>query len=262
MSMSLRFTSTLLVFSVLVVAGGCANRTRALIRRAAPDLQCDEEKVLVTAVDDRIYEARGCGNRAKYVHACDKRRRCGWIRHRPVDQLSPGGDGTYMPGAPGGALPTVRADARVETGRSSSGSKQLKLFLNMLPAPTMLYMIATPGYDAERATLMWRAPKALPEAECVIQLAADGVAVPLGTETKRYTRSDSLDYYTELPYASLAMISESSRVAGRLCTTEVVLSPTQLQKAREMLILVREEQAWKQPPAAPAPPAPAAPSAP
>ena len=252
--MRARSTPVLLAFSVLLIAGGCAPKTRALIRRASPDLVCEEEKILVTAVDDRVYEARGCGRRAKYVHACDKRRRCGWIRYRPVDELGPASDGTYMPGAP--AAPKV--DARIETGRSSSGSKQLKLYLIAEPAPTMLYVVATPGYDADRATLMWRAPKVEPEPECTIQMVADGNALALGAETKRYTRTDSLDYYTELPYASLAAIAQSSRVAARLCETELLLSPTQIAKAREMLILVREEKAWKQPaPAAPAPPPPA-----
>jgi hypothetical protein len=253
MSMKTQLTHILLVFSILFIASGCANRTKALVRRASPDLVCDEEKILVTAIDDRIYEARGCGRRAQYTHACDKRRRCGWVRYRPVDELGTGWDGTYTPGAP--AAP--KADARIETGRSSSGSKQLKLFLIAAPAPTMLYVVATPGYDADRATLMWRAPKVESEPECAIQMVADGNPLALGAETKRYTRTDSLDYYTELPYASLAAIAESSRVAARLCETELVLSPTQVAKAREMMILMREEKAWKQPaPTAPAPPPP------
>ena len=257
--MTKRFAHTLLMLSILFIASGCATRTKALIRRASPDLLCEEEKIVVTALDDRIYEARGCGRRAKYTHACDKRRRCGWLRYRPVDELGTGWDGTYTPGAP--AAPKV--DARIETGRSSSGSKQLKLFLIAEPAPTMLYVVATPGYDADRATLMWRAPLVQPEPECTIQMVADGNALALGAETKRYTRSDSLDYYTELPYASLAAIAESSRVAARLCGTELVLSPTQVEKAREMMILVREEKAWKQPPpAAPAPPPPSTPATP
>jgi len=65
MSTSARFTYTLLVLSVLLLASGCATRTRALVRRASPDLQCEDEKILVTSIDDRIYEARGCGRRAK-----------------------------------------------------------------------------------------------------------------------------------------------------------------------------------------------------
>lgn len=224
----------LLVF--LIVATGCGARTYALIERAASDLACPEEQVLVTQVDQQVHEARGCGQRRRYSYACTNKR-CVWIPNEPIKAAGEGAS-TAPP-------PPVKSDARIETGRSSSGSKQLKLYIEIEQPSTLLYVIATPGFDAERAMLMWRVPKVEPEPECTIQIVADGNALEVGAETKRFSRSEFSDYQTDVPYASLTRIAESSRVAARLCTTEIVLSPTQLEKARELVIRLREERAWK-----------------
>ena len=226
----------------LLLTSGCGARRYALIERAAPDLACPEEQVLVTQIDDQIHEARGCGQRRRYSYACTSLR-CVWIPAEPVKAAD--ASGTHGASAP--ADKPAKGDARIETGRSSSGSKQLKLYMDIEASKSLLYVIATPGFDAERAMLMWRVPKVAPEPECTIQMVADGNALALGAETKRFSRSEFSDYQTELPYASLAAIAQSSRVAARLCTTELVLSPTQLEKARELMIRVREEQAWKTP---------------
>jgi hypothetical protein len=234
---------TVVLFSTLLVASGCGARTYALIERAAPDLGCPEEQLLVTQIDDQIHEARGCGQRRRYTYACNSER-CGWIPTEPIRASDASGTS-----APLNAQPTAPAkvDARIETGRSSSGSKQLKLYMEIEASKSLLYVIATPGFDAERAMLMWRVPKVEPEPECTIEMVADGNALALGAETKRFSRSEFSDYQTELPYASLTAIAQSSRVAARLCTTELVLSPTQLEKARELMIRLREAQAWKTP---------------
>lgn len=242
----------LLVLSILLLGAGC-QKTRMLVRRASPDLACPEEKVLVTRVKGDIFEARGCGRRRAYIYACNRKHKCGWIRHHPSEDFD-SGDGTYYVGTTRSQMPEVsQVDARVETGRSSSGSKQLKLFVESQQPKSLFYVVATPGYDAERALLMWRVPKAEPAPDCAIRIVADGNPVAVDSQTKRFNRSDSLDYHTELPYASLAAMAQSSRVAARLCETELVLSPTQLEKTRELMILVREEQAWKTQPAASAP---------
>lgn len=239
----------LFVLSVVLLGVGC-QKTQQLVRRASPDLACPEEKVLVTRLKEDVYEARGCGRRRAYIYACNKKRQCGWIRHHPSEDFDTGksADGTYYVGTTRSQMPEVKAsDARVETGRSSSGSKQLKLFVESQQPKALFYVVATPGYDAERALLMWRVPKAEPAPDCTIRIVADGNPVAVDPQTKRFSRSDSLDYHTELPYASLAAMAQSSRVAARLCEQELVFSPAQLEKTRELMILVREEQAWKAP---------------
>ena len=229
-----------------------APRTRSSAARV-PTVACPR-KVLVTRLKEDVFEARGCGRRRAYIYACNKKRQCGWIRHHPGEEFDAGSsDGTYYVGTTRSQMPEVnKSNARVETGRSSSGSKQLKLFVESQQPKALLY-VATPGYDAERALLMWRVPKAEPAPDCTIRIVADGVPVAVAPETKRFNRADSLDFHTELPYASLATMAESSRVAARLCELELVLSPSQLEKTRELMILVREEQAWKAPVPAQAP---------
>ena len=73
----------------LIWATGCGARTYALIERAASDLACPEEQVLVTQVDHQVHEARGCGQRRRYSYACTNKR-CVWIPNEPIQAASDG----------------------------------------------------------------------------------------------------------------------------------------------------------------------------
>ena len=70
-----------LVCWVLLLTG-CSATLEQLKDRATFDLQCSENQLRLTRIDDRTYGVAGCGKRATYVDTCDQlqtRADCTWV---------------------------------------------------------------------------------------------------------------------------------------------------------------------------------------
>jgi hypothetical protein len=80
----------LLVAALVVSLGSAATpATRdQLLARAAFDLDCDRNKIVVVQIDDQTNGVRGCGKRATYVETCDGPKQnentsCTWVLNSP-----------------------------------------------------------------------------------------------------------------------------------------------------------------------------------
>jgi hypothetical protein len=237
----------LLVCGAFILLTACGASTKQLKSRAASDFGCPASDLSLQKIDRRTYQVSGCNQRGTYISSCNYENQtgCTWILNSGI-----GDEATAPPQqrevAEAEAI-TSREDARIETGRAKDGSTQLKLY--MRADRWMLYVGATPRTDGQLASIVWRVPKAYAAEECEIKLVADGARIELGGETTRSERDQAFDYKTTLPYGSLLAMAKGTRVAGRLCSVEATLSETQLAKLRELVVRIREEQAWDEEPA-------------
>ena len=76
---------------------------QGLITRAQFDLQCPQESLRVTTLDEHTKGITGCGQRATYLEVCDMTgwgpMNCKWVANNPRTQ-DPIPTGQVVPGAP------------------------------------------------------------------------------------------------------------------------------------------------------------------
>jgi hypothetical protein len=229
----------------MALCTGCGATQKQLLNRAQSDLSCPSGSLQVVKMDSRTQQVLGCGQRATYISVCDNPSYgtgCTWVldAHARTDQHASNPEVASVGGDP-------RTEARIEDGRAKDGSKQLKLFVRS-GNDWMVYVKATPRTDAQVAALVWLLPRTHSPRECEIKFVADGERVALGAVTKVSERKSTIDYQSSIPYASLMHIAKSERVAGRLCDVEIALTEAQLKKVRELVVRIREEQAWDEEP--------------
>lgn len=82
----------------LIALTGCASASADQLRaRAAHDLQCPADDVLLISIDRRTAGAEGCGSRATYVESCDGNRaefgtQCTWVLNADVVSTDEGSE--------------------------------------------------------------------------------------------------------------------------------------------------------------------------
>jgi hypothetical protein len=243
----------LLALLCLGVATSCVSRASMskLRTRAAIDLGCKEDSLKGKEVDARTYHVWGCSKRATYVTACNysPSKSCTWVLNSPVESYGVLAElerqEQQQPQQVTITMARVPEDATIETGRAKDGAQQLKLFMRDARAGWLLYFNVTPA-AADPALVIWRLPKTHREQVCEIKVVADGQRLETGPNTNLTPRSDSLDYQSTLPYASLMAMARSNRVVARVCELEAVLTETQLAKLRELIVRIQEAHAWNE----------------
>ena len=90
--------------------------------RASYDLQCPEENLEVTEIDDATRGVRGCGQQVVYVEACPKNR-CTWILNSD-SRPAPGSESSRITGA---------TTSSSESGADEDASENDQLYSNLAP---------------------------------------------------------------------------------------------------------------------------------
>lgn len=224
----------------LLSLSGCVPQIRPVQRRFAREFHCPLKETKARSLGAGAYQVRGCGNAAQYVcvgDAFEIDQRC--VREYGADQ-----EKAAQSPAPTPPMPRI---ARIQ---SPDGSATLKLTLQTVAAMIELRVGTRAETELAVATI---SPGPSPE-PCTLDLVIDGVRKDLPPPTAR-SQSGAPRFFQELPLGLLAELAVSSRALGRICNRQFALTDAQKASLRELLMRLREEQAFGQAgaPAAPKP---------
>ena len=222
---------------------GCARgpNVQLLEKRAQLDMSCPIARLEHVRLDRLSYAVRGCGTQAVYTWVCPGAS-CTWALNTQ-SMLRP------EPGAAApSAEPATASVARLDVKKSADGHADLRLHLN--GGGWSMHLRAQPGHDANEATLVVRVGHG-PQ-ECEVKLVADGVRLRT-TAGPKQAKSGFVghEFHVALPYADVQAMARGTRVLGRACDYEFMLSEEHVLRLREFVMRIHEEFAWDEQPVVP-----------
>jgi len=220
---------------------GCVLPAQLAQERFAREFRCPVEKTKLKSLGANAYRVRGCGRSAQYV--CIGQSEVDTVCTREYDDSI--------------AQRAQQAPARTEPRalvRRKQDSAGIATFEANITGPTPQWLLGlrcTPTTNGSIAVWTIRSPT--PVNECSLDLVINGERKDVPAPTRG---SDPRHMFLEIPLQLLHEVAVSQRTMARVCTTTWEVDTKAKAALSELLMRVREEMAFAQPPSAPAEPTP------